>query len=193
MTQEMLHLDDLPGYDPVPLPFSWRELPRRPCEPGGYPAISAGAHWTVKLLDGREAELTALHQYATYAGVLAGVPNSDEVRAWPIEGAVRLASDLFLCEPRRVALLAPELWVSTVVSSSGQGSSSQVVEFLPPVCSIATFESEDPVNDAAADGSEIVVVWFQGVFGPPEAGYVTECLRRVEWEEFAGDLHLLDL
>ena len=32
------------------------------------------------------------------------------------------------------------------------------MEFLPPVCSIATFESEEPVNDAAADGSEIVDV-----------------------------------
>lgn len=191
MTPEMLRLDDLPGYDPLPLPFSWRDLRRRQCEPGGYSSISAGAQWVVTLLGGREARLTALHQYPTYDGVLLGVPSTDEVRSWPIEGAIRLADELFQCEPRRIVLLPPELRVSTVVTSSRGEPSSQAVEFLPPICSIGVFESSVPVDDSEAEGSEVVVVWFQGSFGPPEPGFVTECLQQMNWEQSARDISLL--
>ena len=42
-TKDILRLDDLPGYDPLPLPFSWGALPRRQCEPGGYKSIAGPA------------------------------------------------------------------------------------------------------------------------------------------------------
>lgn len=100
-------LDLLADFDELPLPFSWRDLPRRTCAPGGYSAISANARWTTVLSDGREVFLTALHQYRTYDGVLCGLPETDEVRAWPIEGAVRTAEQLFHCEPSRIVVLPP--------------------------------------------------------------------------------------
>lgn len=172
-----------------PLPFAWRDLPRRPCEPGGYASISADARWVTALADGREIRLTALHQYRTYDGVLCGLPETDEVRAWPIEGAVRTAEELFHAEAPRIAILPPELRVSKVVSVRGGVRVERDVDFLPAVCSIGRFESKTPMADADAVGSEVIVVWFQGTFGPPEPGYVTTCIRAIVWEEFARDRH----
>ena len=165
-TKEILHLDDLPGYDPIPLPFSWSELPRRQCEPGGYKSIAGAARWMQTLPDGRDIVLTCLHQYFTYAGVLAGLPTTDEVRAWPIEGALRLANQLFECEPSRIALLPPEIMVSIVVTTRKGQLEAITVDFLPAVCSIGTFESKRPAQASRADGSEVVIVWFQSSFIP---------------------------
>ena len=189
MTTEPVSLESLADFAEMPLPFSWRDLPRRPCEPGGYAAISADARWTTVLADGRKVRLTSLHQYRTYDGVLCGFPDTDEVRAWPIEGAVRMAERLHECEPSRIAILPPELMLSTVTRSRKGKREEATVEFLPAVCSIGTFESKTPVAYPDADGSELVVVWFQGAFGPPEAGHVTDCIRGVAWDEFARDLH----
>lgn len=187
--KDLLHLDDLPGYDPIPLPFSWSELPRRQCEPGGYKSIAGPARWTRTLSDGRDIVLRCLHQYFTYAGVVAGLPTTDEVRAWPIEGALRLANQLFECEPSRIALLPPEIMASTVVTTRKGKREAIPVDFLPAVCSIGTFESKRPAQQSRADGSEVVIVWFQGSFGPPEAGHVTEAIRTLAWGDFAYDLH----
>lgn len=189
MTTEPAWLDALADFAELPLPFSWRDLPRRSCEPGGYASISADARWTTVLADGRELWLTSLHQYRTYGGVLCGLPETDEVRAWPIEGAVRTAEQLFHCGPSRIAILPPELMLSTVVTARGGKREEATVEFLPAVCSIGTFESKTPAFNPGADGSEVVVVWFQGTFGPPEAGYVTKCIQEIDWDEFACDLH----
>jgi len=189
MTTDPAWLDNLPDFADLALPFSWRDLPRRPCEPGGYASISAEARWTTVLADGREVWLTALHQYRTYDGVLCGLPGTDEVRAWPIEGAIRMADQLFQCEPSRIAILPPELMLSTVVRARGGQREEVTVEFLPAVCSIGTFESKAPAADPDADGSEVVAVWFQGAFGPPESGHVTNCIQGIAWDEFARDLH----
>ena len=131
MADDILHLDDLPGYDPLPLPFSWTALPRRQCAPGGYKTIAGPAHWTRALLDGRDIVLTRLHQYLTYAGVLAGFPTTDEVRAWPIEGALRLANQLFESDPSRIAVLPPEIMVSTVATMRDGKREAIAVDFLP--------------------------------------------------------------
>jgi hypothetical protein len=190
MTTDSSWIEDLPDVADLPLPFSWRDLPRRPCESGGYAAISVDARWTTVLADGREVWLTALHQYPTYDGVVCGFPETDEVRAWPIEGAVRMADQLFQCEPSRIAILPPELMLSTVVRERGGKREEVTVEFLPAVCSIGTFESKTPASDPDSDGSEVVAVWFQGAFGPPQPGHVTRCIQAIDWDEFASDLHV---
>lgn len=189
MTTDPAYFENLSEIAELPLPFSWRDLPRRRCEPGGYASISKDARWTTVLGDGREVWLTALHQYWTYGGVSCGLPEKDEVRAWPIEGAIRTADQLFQCEPSRIVILSPELLVSTVFKDRDGKRDEVTVEFLPAVCSIGTFESKAPVFDPDADGSEVVAVWFQRAFGPPEAGHVTKCIQAMDWEEFAGDLH----
>jgi hypothetical protein len=187
MTTDVLLLDDL-GWAELPLPFAWRDLPRQQCEPGGYDSISADARWTAVLACGREIWLTALHQYRTYGGVLCGLPDNDAVRAWPIEGAVRMADQLFQCEPSRIAILAPQLMLSTVVTARKGKREERTIEFLPAVCSIATFESKAPAALPDSEGSELVAVWFQSAFGPPEAGHVTRCIQAIDWDEFASDL-----
>ena len=142
-----------------------------------------------ELAGGRVIRLTGLHQYRTYDGVLCGLPETDEVRAWPIEGAVQWAGQLFHCEPSKIAILPPELMVSKVVSMRGGERVERSIEFLPAVCSIGTFESKTRAADPDALRSEVIAVWFQGAFGPPEPGYVTTCIRAITWGDFARDLH----
>ena len=62
-----------------------------------------------------------------------------------------------------------------------------MVEFLPAVCSIATFESSQPIYEGA-EASEVVAVWFQSSFGLPEPGHVVDTIRDIEWETYACDL-----
>ena len=79
--------------------------------------------------------------------------------------------------------------LSTVVRERGGKREEATVEFLPAICSIATFESKTPAVDPDAYGSQLVAVWFQGAFGPPEAGYVTHCIQAIDWGKFARDIH----
>ena len=180
-------LYDLPDFEPLRLPFSWRDLPRRACDPGGYSAIAATARWTTALAEGAEVRLKSLYQYRTYDGVLAGLPTPDEVRAWPVEGAVRMAEKLFQCEPSRIAILPPVLMVSKVVTARNKVREEVLVEFLPAVCSIAAFECQPFYEDD--DATRVVAVWFQSSFGLPEPGHVVDSIRAIDWENYASDLH----
>jgi hypothetical protein len=181
-------LDSLHGGGTVDLPFRWPDLPRRPCAPGGYRSVCGDSSWETTLMTGRKVRLVELQQYLTYAGVLAGVPDSDEVRAWPIEGALRTVSAVHEVPPWQVAILPPELLVSTVTRKRSGQRIEQSVEFLPPVCCIGRLESKEPAN-MDSDGSELVAIWFQNRYGPPEEGHVVASLQQVAWEKFASDFH----
>jgi hypothetical protein len=172
---------------PIALPFSWSDLPRQACQPGGYRAISKGSEWTTTLSDGRGIRLSSLRQYLTYGGVLAGLPLDDMARAMPIERAVSLSMETFSLQASDICILPPRMMSSRVTRMPRGAREIRVVDFLPPVCSIAEFTSSIPVSDTDAMGSDAVVVWFQSSFGPPEDGHVTDQLRMVEWMRFGKD------
>lgn len=179
----------LAEYDPIPikLPFAWASLPREQREPGGYRTVSKGSDWNATLLDGRSISLSSLRQYHTYAGTLCGLPFDDDVRGWPIEGAVAAAAKDFGIDESKVCILPPRLLRSRVKRGPVERREELDVDFLPPICSIGSFHSGAPLHDAGAMGSEVVAVWFQLGFGPPETGYVTEQVRQIDWAAFARD------
>lgn len=179
----------LEEHDPVTIkmPFAWASLPREQREPGGYRAVSKGSDWNATLLDGRLIRLSSLRQYHTYAGTLCGLPLDDDVRGWPIERAVSAAAQDFGIEEGEVCILPPYLLRSHAKRGPVERREEIDVDFLPPVCSIGRFDSTRPIHDEDAMGSGVVAVWFQVGFGPPEAGYVTEQVRRIDWPAFARD------
>lgn len=85
-------------------------------------------------------------------------------------------------------VLAPRLLrTAEAKQPDGQEPGSAAVDFLPPVRTLARFESS-PVVDKDADWSSLVVLWFQDTYGPPEAGHVTEQLRSLDWDRLARDM-----
>lgn len=179
--------EDLGDEPLVALPFSWDALEIETCDPGGYRSISRSADWRAVREDGRVITLGALHQGLTYAGTLCGLPLDDEVKAWPVRSAVARATEMFGVERTRVCILPPRMLRSRVTRLRHGHASDLLVDFLPPVCSIGEFQCAQPVRDADAAGSAVVVVWFQKSFGPPEPGHVTEAVRGIDWRPFAKD------
>lgn len=85
----------------------------------------------------------------------------------------------------------PSSVCSKVTTTRGGQRTELDIAFLPPVCSIGTFESKESLEESGADGSEVLVIWFQGAFGPPEPGHVADSIRAIAWDRFACGLHEL--
>lgn len=168
--------EDLEPESAAPLPFEWRNLPRRTVPPGGHRALASLSEWTVALDSGVHLRLDTLHQYGTYAGTLCGLPLDDEVRAWPVHALLRLAGDMFGVEGEQVAILPPELLASEVRRTVEGRPEVRTVEFLPPVACIAVFRSGERFG---------VIAWFQQGFGPPSSSHVMAHLASLDWPRFS--------
>ena len=59
--------------------------------------------------------------------------------------------------------------------------------WLPPVCTIAFFESAAPARDPLQLYSALVVIWFQEGYGMTDDARVLEQLRNVDWARQAHD------
>lgn len=173
-----MNLEDFESEGEPPLPFRWAALPRRALKPGGYGPLGERSEWTFALATGEPLRLDVLHQYGTYPGTPCDLPPFDEVRAGPVHGVIRLASDMFGVEPASVAVLAPELLASEVCSGAYGAPKVVVAEFLPPVSSIASFRQGDRFG---------VVAWFQDRFGPPSSPHVMAELAKVDWPRICRD------
>jgi hypothetical protein len=58
---------------------------------------------------------------------------------------------------------------------------------VPPIASLATFESMASARDPNADCSSMKIVWFQDEFGPPVDEIVLRQFRAVDWRALATD------
>jgi len=121
----------------------------------------------VVLRSGRTIELVRLEQWPTYRGMLCGV-KSARVNEFYVERAVERAREWALkgMEP---CLLPPPAG-----------------EELPPIASIAEFDSGELERAGSEPFSSVVVIWFQDRFGVPEGGVVGR-LRELDWEGLATD------
>ncbi len=186
MTSDFDPLDTL-GDDPIPLPipFAWADLPRERSPARSMSSVGTAADWSLALDSGRVIRLSTLSQYLTYAGLLAGLPDETN-HASQVEWAVRKAESLHGAVPARVQILPPVL-VRITVKSRRDGGPEPVaidVDHLPHVSCVARFDS-GPVGEGDEAGSFLDVVWFQGAFGPPEPGAVTDRLKALPWDTCA--------
>jgi hypothetical protein len=170
------------------LPFRWEAVPHEFVGPEGYRYRVDAAAWRLTLASGRTIRLTSLKQGGTYAGVLCGSPRKDPTfNDRIVKGAIDYAARVLGCAVTEIAVLAPRLLrLAEAKEQQGQEPASAAIDFLPPVCTLAQFDSS-PVADGDADWSSLVVLWFQDTYGLPEAGHVTDQLRALDWDRLAED------
>lgn len=123
--------------------------------------------------------LAGLHQTATYAGVLCGMPVPGQL----IADALDRAAAHFPAARWPPAFLPPVIRRGIHVSAAF----GALPWFgLPAVTSTALLTSPVPVRDPDEIFSCALVVWWQDGFGPPGAE-VSEGLARLSWTEIAWD------
>lgn len=174
--------------DPV-LPFRWEDAPHEFVGPAGYRARTEASAWRLTLDSGRTIHLTFLKQGGTYAGVLCGSPRGDpHFNDRIVKCAIGFSAARLKCAATEIAVLAPRLLrTAEAKQPDGQEPGSAAIDYLPPIRTLAHFESS-PVAGRDADWSSLVVLWFQDTYGPPEAGHVTQQLRALDWDRLARDM-----
>ena len=135
----------------------------------------------VTLSEGRIARLSNLFQYATYAGALAGIPPNPEIT---ILTAIEFAEKLHPEHSRPPVILKPVFEAGTISRPVENATREMGWVLLPPVCTIAKFDSDSAIN-ADDDGSRLVVIWFQDEFGVDLDDPTTERLRAIDWDRCA--------
>lgn len=177
----------LPPYKAPVLPFRWQDLPREPLGRNGYRAHADRTGWSLKLEGGRVIRLVSIRQIGTHAGVLCGGPRSvPEFNDHLVKGAIGYLARELECKESEIAVLPPLLLRSIEKKPAGEPGPEEIaVDYLPPVRTLATFDSS-PL-DPAEMFSTLAVLWFQNAWGLPEAGYVTQQLRLLDWDRLATD------
>ena len=179
----------------INLPFSWDELPRVSLGLDGHRTRVQTEDWKIQLDSGREVMLDSLHQFKTYAGVLCGLPTHTYYHEQQIVSVMEKAKRIFRCEERPPWILAPRMQRATVVNrgvdeierrTGHRPPEQMVVDFLPPVGSIGLFSSPTPARNPDEVSSSMLVIWFQDMFGLPDAR-AGEQLHELPWEERAWD------
>ena len=139
----------------------------------------------VTLEDQREIELKTFSQRLTYLGLICGTPNRAMNRDL-MESHLRLAKDKQdrLSVPLKPIMLEPAV---ALVPSNQFGLTADIQnphEALPPVLSIAVFDSNAVSSQEAC--SSTLVVWYQDQWGLPTSAAL-EYLRKLEWAKHARD------
>lgn len=137
----------------------------------------------IRLADGRSIRLSRLHQYATYAGLLAGIPD-EAMNRRRIQEAIDYTRETlrFVGHPR---LIPPRVTVKEFPARGG--SEARTGHFLPAVTCIGEFVSSPPARDPGMLLSSASLVWHQDDFALPIAENVLEEIRGLEWDAMAED------
>ena len=138
------------------------------------------------LQDGRAIWLDSLHQYTTYAGLMVGNPT--ELHDDFIQEGLAYAKWIFRYQ-EIPPLLVPPPRIRFDLPPSRQpqkpGEPESVHERLPYVTCTAKFHSKR--ISAEADGSSLLVVWFQDEFALPIDPGVQAHLMALDWAGQAQD------
>lgn len=137
----------------------------------------------IRVACGRTIRLSSLHQYATYAGLLAGLPD-EAMNRRRIQEAIDYARGTlrFIGHPR---LIPPQV---TVRERPARGNAeARIGHFLPAITCIGEFVSSPPARDPGMLVSSVTLVWHQDNFALPIADNALEEIRRLEWDAMAED------
>jgi hypothetical protein len=176
-----------PYREGPPLPFAWMDLPHEPLGHNGYRAHANRAGWSLELAGGRMIRLESIGQEHTNAGVLCGSPRSDpEFNDRLVKSAIGYLARELHRKQDQIAVLPPLLLRSIEKKPPRDPGPEEIaVDYLPPVRTLAVFTSK-PI-DPREMFSTLPVLWYQNAWGLPEAGYVTQQLRMLDWDRLAAD------
>jgi hypothetical protein len=130
---------------------------------------------------GRTVSIAELHQWRTYAGLLAGRPDASTN-----QGRIGTLLD----EARRfgVAEAQPYLIRPTVTIKEWESKGMAMrEERLPAVSCIAVLVSDGLARKDSEPYSSLTIVWFQDKFALPIAPEIYEKIRAIDWETHARD------
>ena len=168
-------------------PWDWHALPID--EPTDATSkAKPGAELTIEQSSGRKIWLVSLHQYFTYGGLLAGLP---QARDSYVEDAVRTAIHYCGENEMTLAVLRPRLTrlrmpADEVSWGEWLPSPELPAAQLPWVTCIAKFHS-DTVLDKNAFLSSAVAIWYQDGYGLPADEHILSQLRDLDWPAHAWD------
>jgi len=153
--------------------------------------ISYHRHCRLALGCGLSVTLDALHQWATYRGLIEGVP-FDRANDHVLEGALRRAQ-AYCVEKSSPHLLPPER--RPYLRQPGDMEGVRVVgggvaEWLPLVTCVGVFKSAFPAHNPALDEAYLTVVWLQDEFALPIEASVLAQMRAIDWRTLATDVEL---
>lgn len=118
--------------------------------------------------------LDSLHTWRTYAGVMEGVPSSKQM----IESAKKRVETSY-CIGRPIYVIEP--WVTV---HPFQNIRVPSIETIPEWAHAAMFMGP-PVQDKAADGAELCVLWFDKE--PLPIAVMGDFLTEDIWNKYAKD------
>ena len=134
----------------------------------------------IKLNCGREIVLDTIHQFRTYAGLYAGVPNS-RLNERYIKSAMEYADEIL--NSNRCYLVPPKFLEVENIDKRIKRYNDAIR--LPYITSIVQFESSVLKDDDENDGSFLSVVWYQDDFAMPIDKGVLEQIKLIDWEREA--------
>ena len=160
----------------------WRHAPR-PGAPAA-PAIDLRLKPEIELHSKRSIRMQELTQSRTYQGLLMGLPT--------MEGNRRLLDSL----PARhrecgqpAHVIKPVEKLMPYSKESGEPYPFGTPARLPPILCVARFTSMQPARNTTADGSGLMVVWFQSHFAFPIEEEAVKAIQAIDWAGCAGDFN----
>ncbi|RYX82374.1 hypothetical protein EON83_19955 [bacterium] len=134
--------------------------------------------YDVEWADGVKTRLTGLNQYATYAGLLEGMPTHETNELFHINPLTNPKEGV-----KRLVLWAPQSKVTSRLETF-MGSPPAA---LPAVTCIAKFDYFRPARDKTMWASYVEVAWFQEEWALPIIPEVLAKIKTLNWRDVATD------
>jgi hypothetical protein len=117
--------------------------------------------------------LNSFTQHLSYEGFREGMPHP----YWAFMVALDAAQRAFPHFEGLPRILSPNLYVGT----HGEGDDCVEWAVVPPVCTVALFES----NSNDGDQAQAVLIWFQDEFGLELDDQTSNRLKSLDWDSIA--------
>jgi hypothetical protein len=158
--------------------FQVEDLPLRPRQDLAPQYGDPSLDLTFDLASGHTISMTKMVQFSSQDGMLEGVKH-------PLSSfgdAIAQAKVSFPSFEGIPTGLAPVLECS--LDSASEDESWIAV---PPICTVAMFESMAPAKDPEADTSSAVLIWFQDGFGLALDDRTSQQIQGLDWSAIAED------
>lgn len=133
----------------------------------------------ITLASGRAIRMTAINQWAAYAGMLEGVPTKERNERI-VARAVETAKSTFSWEPHLIRPTERPIKL-------GREYPFGIPSSLPGVVCIGLFDSFSVARDEQMDASALTIVWFQDQFAFPISAIALHAISTLDWNELASD------